>query len=284
MIRHYLLLLLLFFAGDRLGGYVLEREVMASQFRFSRLYDGRAAADVLLLGNSRGLTFYQPHIESITGKTTCNLSYNGLPMDVAEALVLDYLDRYPAPQKLLIDITLCDRENDALLTGFLCYGGLSQRLHQLVRQKSPEAWWGAQVSHLYRYNHELFQRALFYRNRSDADWLLDRAIAPEQAAQASQHSYDLQVQDNLIQSLVATVAAARAKGVAIALVIGPYCPGFQVPQLDALKQVVMQRTGLPVHDYRAALPDASDFGDYMHPNKKGSVVYLDLLRRDGILP
>ncbi len=118
-ISWYLLLLIVCFSGDRLGAYLLEQQSMQSQFRFSKLYRGESAAEILLLGNSRGLTFYQPYIEQITGKSTCNLSYNGLPMDVAKVLVQDYLERYPAPKNLLIDITTCDRENDALLAGFL---------------------------------------------------------------------------------------------------------------------------------------------------------------------
>ena len=37
------------------------------------------------------------------------------------ALVQDYLERYPAPRVMLIDITSCDRINDELLAGFLPY-------------------------------------------------------------------------------------------------------------------------------------------------------------------
>lgn len=278
----YLLLLLLLFAGDRLGGFWLAQQAGKSQFRFSRLYRGDAAAAILLLGNSRGLTFYQPYIEEITGKSTCNLSYNGLPIDAAAALTLDYLDRYPAPQKLLIDITTCDRENDALLAGFLCYTGQSPRLDALIHRKQPKVWWGGKVSALFRYNNEIFQRALFYRNKSDKDWLLDRVISDELAGKAGENSYDLELNPYLVQQLQTTVTAARAKGISVELLIGPYFPGFQVKNLDALKAAVEKATGLPVRDYRAALPDPADFGDFMHPNKKGSAAYLDLLRRDGV--
>lgn len=277
------LFLLLAFLGDRLGGWLLSRQVEASQFRYSRLYDGRAKADILLLGNSRGLAFYQPYLEKITGKTTFNLSYNGLPMDLANALVQDYLDRYPAPQTLLLDITACDRENDALLSGFLPYAASSARLDALIRRKLPKVWWGAQVSSLFRYNNEVSQRALYYRRRSDSDWLLDRAIAPALAATVDTQHFDFKLQPYLMEQMAELVAAARAHGVSVQLVIGPYLPHFTVNNLDALKAEAERLTGLPVHDYRNALTDPAAFGDFMHPNRQGSQQYLDLLKADGLL-
>ncbi len=271
---------LLLFAGDRLGGRFLQRQVDRSQFRYSRLYGNRAASDILLVGNSRGLTFYQPYIEEKTGKTSFNGSYNGLPMDLANVLIQDYLDRYPPPRLLVLDITTCDRVNDELLTGFLAYSERSPRLNALIRAKQPKTWWAGRVSALFRFNNEIFQRALYYRSRSDADWLLDRIIAPALAATAHENAYDLEPQEYLIQQLAEAVRAAQAKGVTVRLVIGPYFPGFQVKNLDGLKSAVERATGLSVYDYRAALPDPALFGDFMHANKKGAIQYIDLLLRD----
>lgn len=277
----YLTFLLLLFTGDRIAGYLLQTQVQHSQFRFSKLYQNKAAADMLLLGNSRGLTFYQPYIEQITGKTTFNLSYNGLPMDAANALTQDYFDRYSVPKILLIDITICDRENDALLAGFLPYTTESPRLDALIQRKLPKIFWGGKVSALFRFNHEIFQRAMYYRSKSDTDWLLDRVISDAQAHDAANNAYDIELNPYLIQQLQETVATAQAKA-RVVLLIGPYCPGFQVKNLDALKSAVEKATGLLVHDYRTALSDPTDFGDFMHPNKKGSAKYLDMLHRDGL--
>jgi hypothetical protein len=204
-------------------------------------------------------------------------------MDAACALVLDYLDRHPAPKMLLIDITLCDRENDALLAGFLPYTPNSNRLATLIRQKQPGVWRGAWVSGLYRFNNELFQRALFYRKRPDQDWLLDRVILPELAVKAPTESYDLELHPYLIQQLQATIAGAHAKGTVVKLVVNPYFPGFVVKNLDPLIAEVESKTGLKVHDYRNFLTEPQLFGDFMHPNKQGSVLYLKRLQQDGVL-
>ena len=282
----YAAFLALLFTGDRLAGWLLQRQTMASQFRYSRLYDGRGGAELLLVGNSRGLTFYEPYIEQRSGLTTFNLSYNGLPMDVANALVQDYLDRYPTPRIMVLDITICDRPNNELLAGFASYAPFSARLAGLLRDSLPKLWAGNQLSQLTRFNNEIFQRALFHRHRTDKDWLLDRVISPKLVAEAAQHNYPLEVHPQLVAQLRAAVQAAQAKGVQVQLVISPYFPGFaeRVTNLDALKTAVEQATGLPVHDYRQALTDPADFGDYMHPNQKGSLHYIDLLRTDRILP
>ncbi|MBN8679934.1 MAG: hypothetical protein J0M29_17025 [Chitinophagales bacterium] len=283
----YTFWLLLLFAGDRIGGHLLRDKALHSEFRYGKLYRRQAAADLLLVGNSRGLCFYQPYIEEITGRSTCNLSYNGLPMNAARCLVLDFLDLKNfewdlKPQQMLIDITLCDRDNSSLLPGFLPYISRSKNLDTLIRNQMPKVWWGAQVSHLYRFNHEIYQRSLYYQNRSDKDWLLDREITPEMAARAAQNSYDMEIHPHLIKQLAETVSSARhTAGWEVRLLIGPYFPGFQVKNLDQLKAEVEKATGLPVHDYRNAITDPAAFGDYMHLNKKGSMQYMDLLKKDG---
>jgi hypothetical protein len=169
------------------------------------------------------------------------------------------------------------------LSGFLTYAGQSPRLDTLIRARQATAWWGGQVSHLFRYNNELFQRALFHRSHSDSDWLLDRVIPAKLAAEAGRNSYDLDVHPYLILQLQEMVAAARGKGVPVELVISPYLPGFTVKNLDQLKLAAEQATGLTVHDYRSALTDAALFGDFMHPNKRGAMAYVDMMVRDGVL-
>ncbi len=282
-------LIILVLAGDRLGGYLLQQQVDGSQFRYSRMYRGDAKADILLVGNSRGLTFFQPYIEQVTGKSTFNLSYNGMPMDAAKVLVQDYLDQYPQPQCMVVDITTCDRVNDALINGFLAYTDQSMRLDTLIRAKLPTMWWGGKVMHLTRYNSEIFQRALFYKNTSDKDWLLDRVISDQLAADVAKNAYPLDSLETktgryLIQQLTEMVKSAQAKGVPVKLVISPYFPAFKVDNLARLKQLVEQATGLTVSDYSQALPDPQLFGDFMHPNKKGAMQYIDLMKKDAVLP
>jgi hypothetical protein len=89
-----------------------------------------------------------------------------------------------------------------------------------------------------------------------------------------------------IRPLADLVAAAKARGVAVELVISPYYPRFaahiNTPFLQPLKEKVEAATGLPVRDYSTALASQAEFGDYQHPNKNGSLRYIGQLVNDGI--
>ncbi len=281
--------LALFFAADRAGGFLLQKITDGSQFRYSRLYQGEAHAEILLLGNSRGLTFFQPFIEEKSGKKSFNMSYNGLPMDFAAVLVKDYFEKYPAPESMLIDITMLDRPNQPLTIGFTPYLSKSANISAYLHENSPEFWRGCQISHLFRFNNEIFQRAFYYKNKSDADWLLDREITPQLVAKAATETYPINVDsswvhDILLKNLAETTDLAQKKGTKVQLVISPYFPGFakNVHNLDRLKTLCEQKTGLPVHDYSTALTDPTMFGDFMHPNKKGAASFIDRMHADGL--
>jgi hypothetical protein len=271
--------------GDRLGGAYLRRINEQSQFRYSRLYTGRAQADLVFVGNSRGLTFYQPYIEQITGKSTANLSYNGLPAPLARALMADYVERYPNKPHFIIDVSLCDRPNGPLTAGFTAYTHASKHLDTLLRHQNGDAWWGSRASALFRYNNEVFQRALYYRNRSDEDWLLDRQVAPALAATVPLDTFPISVQPTLVRHLAEGIRIVRDAGCPVTLVLGPYYPGMvkDWTNLRAVCRAVEVETGLRVHDYSQSLPDPADFGDLMHPNKRGAQKFIDLMVRDSII-
>ncbi len=275
-----------FFIGDRVGGLLLKQVVNDSQFRYSRLYTGRAQSDILLVGNSRGLIFYQPYIEEITGASTFNISYNGMPVDLAKTLVDDYLERYPAPKTMIVDVSMCDRDNPQLISGFNLYTPYSNNMATLIRNNDPTVFRAGQLSHLYRNNSEIFQRAMYYLKRSDEDWLLDREINEFlQANIVNEPDYTLGATDSIIRSLAGLVKAARDKGVRVHLVVNPYYPAFakKITNLADVKKRIEKATGLPVRDYSISVTDVKSFGDYQHLNKYGSRKYLQLLLADGVL-
>ncbi|MGK0366306.1 MAG: hypothetical protein ACI85O_003379 [Saprospiraceae bacterium] len=286
------------FLGDRAIGYVMQKQADDSQFRYARLYDNRAEADILLVGNSRGLIFYQPYIEKVTKSKTFNLSYNGMPIDLANVLVQDYFDLYPAPEKMVIDITMCDRLNDQLMSGFKMYSPYSDKLSKLLRDKSDTAYNGAQFSHLFRYNSEIYQRNLFYQNKTDEDWLLDRVISDNMVSGAEtleDYTIDFRPTQKIndketdpeyvINQLVEMVKYAQAKGTEVELVINPYFPAFanKIVNITDLKKTVEAKTGLLVIDYSLAIRETAGFGDYQHLNKTGARAFIDKMLADNVL-
>ena len=279
-------LIILFFIGDRVGAWILQQLVAKSQFRYSRLYTGKAEADILLLGNSRGLIFYQPYIEELTGQTTCNLSYNSLPIDAGKVLVQDYLERYEAPKQLLIDVTMCDRNNPQLISGFGPYSNYSSSLNQLIKSVSKTSWSASQLSHLYRFNGEVFQRTLNYLGKSDKDWLIDRVISSNMQENATKEQVvELKTDTYLLEELQELIQTAEAKGVVVELLVNPYYPPY-AKRMESLTQFIQQvetATGKTVNNYAFALQLTDGFGDYQHLNKKGSKKYLAQLAEDGVL-
>ena len=317
-----LALVALAFIGDRIGGLVLKKAADSSKFRYSRLYNGSANAEILLVGNSRGLIFYQPYIEEITGKNTFNTSYNGMPIDLSRVFVDDYLQKYPKVEKMILDITMCDRINDQLIAGFNVYTPYSKRLSKLIEEKQETMYYGAQFSHLFRYNGEIFLRSLKYTiGGDDEDWLTDRVMNDyitqgvvneepyslnyknrnAKVKAPSLHGFDKlfakafnydDKNDNvatdslyILDQLALLVDNAKKKGVEVHLVVNPYYPPFaeKIINLDSMKMDVEKLTGLKVKDYSKAITDPKGYSDYQHLNKYGSRLYLDLLKKDGVL-
>lgn len=280
-------MLVLAFTGDRLGGWLLGKIASESQFRYSRLYRGDAGADVLFVGNSRGLIFFQPYVEEKMGLSTCNLSYNGMPMKLAGILIKDYLERHDPPRLLVLDISLLDkRMDDKLSTGFNCYTPYSQRLSGLLRDSFPNDFYAGKVSHLYRYNSEVFQRALYFLKKSDENWLLDRVISNTMQQEVeNQREFLFDYTPAMLAELKDAIEFARQKGVSIKLVVNPYYPPFarKIGNLDELIADIHRVTGLEVKDYSVSIADVEGFGDYQHLNKLGAKRYLDKLMEDGVL-
>lgn len=280
----FLLLIAITLIGDRVGGYFLQRIVDKSNFRYTSLYQGKAQADILLVGNSRGLSFYQPHVEEATQKTTFNLSYNGMPVDLARVLVEDYFERHPAPSLVLIDITLSDKYNIPLISGFTAYNTYSKRLDSLIQAVNPKLYYACKISHLLRFNNEVFLRALYYQgNTTDKNWLLDRVISDGMREKVTQEPYKIDLIK--IEELKAIIKIAQKNGSEVKLTVTPYYPPFRhhMKGLDQFIAAVEEHTQLPVHDYSNALSDYKFFGDYMHINKDGSKSLIQLLQQDGIL-
>jgi hypothetical protein len=273
--------------GDRFGGYILGKMVASSQFRYSRLYaDTETGAAVVLLGNSRGLTFYQPEIERIAGVSTINLSYNGLPIDLGKVLVQDYIDRHAGVKTLVVDVSMCERRNAPLIKSFATYSAESARLSALLRNTDAKIYWASRFLHLYRYNSEVAQRAFYYHSKSDEDWLLDRTMTAAMREDTTFGGFTKGLEADMVTPLVELVQFAQQKGITVELVISPYYPRFaehiRAPFLSPLKKTVEAATGLRVRDYSTFLAEAADFGDYQHPNKRGSLKYIAHLTADGV--
>lgn len=283
-------IIILFFVGDRLAGYVLKEMVSSSQFRYSKIYQGDANCDILFMGNSRGLGFYQPYIEEVTGKKTFNLSYNALPMNLGRALFEDYLIHNKKPETLVLDVTMTNRIDTTLVSGFNVYAPYSENVGEIIKDHTRNIYYGGKLSHLFTHNSEIFQRAMFYKNRSDEDWIIDRKINENMANSVDEQRpfyvgpFDSTSVNTIFEALNKTVDIAQEKGIKVKLVISPFYPPFvkKIVNEDDFIRRVQNETGLKVYNFMDAVQDESGFGDYQHVNIHGAKLFIDKMKTEGI--
>ena len=266
-------------AGDRLMSWALARVLVRSQFRYSQLYRGGTNADILIMGDSRGVnSFYAPAIEELTGKKAFNLSYNSMSPVVAEALILDYLDRNQPPKMAIIEPT-CVQVDGAVLTELRPFAVMSPRLMALYQQKHPDAARTEKIFHLLLLNAGFFVDALHYMRHSDQDWIMRSSLPATSELEGKRIVPFLPGNREAMQRIV---KALRQRGVEVRFVIAPYyAKGIEnLPELAA---------GLSLDDhvrlatYDTVLSDPALFADHVHLNEQGSRVFLAMLQRDGVL-
>jgi len=254
------------------------------------MYRGDADCDILFMGNSRGLGFYQPYIEEVTGKKTFNLSYNALPMNLGRVLLQDYLKYNKKPDLLIVDVTMMNRVDTTLISGFNVYTPYSDTLGALVKEHTRNVFYAGKLSHLFLHNSEIFQRAMFYYSNSDKDWIIDRVInenmvnAVEEQRPFYAGPFDYSTVEMMFGELKKTVEIAKENDIKIKLVVSPFFPPFvkKIVNFEHLQKRVVMATGQPFYNYADAVQDPNGFGDYQHVNIYGAKVYIDKMKGDGI--
>jgi hypothetical protein len=266
--------LALLFVADRLGTAVLSHLVLASNARVSALYDGRVQADVVLIGNSRGV-----HMASSSewAKALCrpvfNLSLNGLDVTTQDVLVRDFLERNPAPKVMVLEIS--NLFSDTFVAPeYRPFIAVSDRLSGLVRSRQDTWFPWLDISHLYRFNTEYLMRALLFLFRGSdqtPEVIGDISAARIDAYLAEHPRFD--VNPKAVPVLASTLEALKAKGVEPVLVLAPYHPAsFRIQdwRAEALAEV---RRDLPadvaIQDWSLALTDDADFADPLHMTPLG---------------
>jgi hypothetical protein len=268
-------------AGDHLAAIVLRQVLLRSQFRYSRLYRGGNDADIIILGDSRGVhSFYAPALEEMTGHRVLNLSYNSMSPPIAETLLMDYLDRNRAPRMVILEPT-CAITSGALTSELRTYAGLSPRMAAMYATTHPAAARAARLFWLFPLNSEFFIQALHYIRRSDQDWIIRETIPP--VLRERSYRWPLVPGAANVEALVRMVRMLRARNIEVRLIMAPYAPN-NVPQNAAgFATLLSRRTRQPVLNYTAAIGDFDLFADTVHLNERGSRELLRMLVRDGVL-
>ncbi|MCD4829913.1 MAG: hypothetical protein K8R90_10835 [Candidatus Cloacimonetes bacterium] len=282
-----LVLLLVFFAGDRIISLGLHRMFYGSEFRFARLYRGGMTNEVIIMGNSRGKAYYTPYMEEKLGVSCFNLAYDAVDTKIAGILFADYLDHNAAPRLLIIEMKCLQGENKAHEGSMKVFIGSSERFSDFLRAKSFKEWVLCKMVHIYRYNSEFFLRAQIMSSRqADQSWVNSALITQAILDDISQGR---RIQNpppprERYEELAEILRTASEHGVAVRLVLNPYLPQYVAGStLLPYETYLRDYTGISEHvwDYRLAITDSSLFADGRHINVNGSRVLIDMQIADG---
>lgn len=282
-------LLLAVLAGDRLLSVVLDQVVQRSHFRFSEIQRPGIDADIVIVGDSRGVSSINvPVVEKIAGRRTYSLCYNGMATKIGEALLADYLDHNRPPRLLVVEVTSLV-EPMKLSPELKTYAKLSPRLGALYAEEHPVAARAGRVFHLLRFNGELYLRALYYLRRSDQDWSNWSTIsqADVQGARAAPE-WRLDPTPENLDSLERIVRLARSRHIEVRLLVGPYLPEYLQravnagPFIAAVEERVHRvDPSLHVWNYAGAVGEPRLFADVLHLNNRGTDAFMRMLQHDG---
>jgi hypothetical protein len=291
LVTAFIVLACLYFPADRIASYGLDQVVKQSGFRLSKLYSGGLNPDILIFGNSRAVNaFYAPDLKDQLDQSVFHLGYNGMSTELCEAIFLDYLDYNAKPALVVFEVTNLSVSND-LIKDLKLYAGLSPRLRSVIERDDPRLNTICSVSHLYRYNCELFLRSLYYLGKSDQAWINSGNIDPDFAVSFIPTEEDQA--DELYptagtnwDALQRVIKKCNSEGIELRLVASPYLPAFRNHLNDYEPWVNSFRSALTdpelFYDYSQGLSGSIYFADVLHINRKGSRALLDIMIQDGI--
>ncbi len=276
-----------FFVGDRLGAYVLERLLYRSPQRFPSMYEGNFDADVVCIGNSRGLYGFDLElVKERTGRPIVNLSHNGMTPRIARAIFADYLAHNRKPKTLIVELSfLTSQTSSATVLDYKPFWNRSKRLRELGEMFSSDSIIACSLLHLYRYNSEMYFRAIYYwlRGKSDQNGFMNFQITSDLIAETEElQPFRLQIDSEELAALKELIQTARESGVTVRPVLAPYFPAYanRITNLDDFLAEFTRATGLGAIDCSRE-NQSSHFADRVHMNRSGAQDFTKSLIQQG---
>lgn len=286
-------LFVVIFIGDRGLGFILKKRAKNAPFRYSRLYYADSLDyQIIIVGSSRGQTFHAPEVEQIVKKSTFNLSYDGLPSDIACCLAMDYLDRHKPPKVLIVEISNCNNDGMYLKSRFKPFIGESFRLDSLIRavHLSEDSLAGfkiataAHISWLFRYNSNFVTRFLKYSpDPNYIEWAESANMDSTMFQRIHSDYWGAAPKIEQVNAIKQLVNLAKAKKVKVRLLIAPFFPmaadSIQNTFLKPLIEQVEKETGLFVDNCSKMATKMDLFANPSHLNRVGAIKMIDTLNQ-----
>ena len=277
------LFLAVWFAGDRALAYLAGAFLDRSHEPIAELYGDRGVAGVVLLGNSRAYRSFDLGLVSREfGGKVLNLALPGSSMELSEALLEDYIDRYGAPHVLVVELSELMGDPDPLknMRPFL---SRSQRLSLLVKEHFPKLYYAGLVSHLFNYNSDFALNAAHKVLYPMPDLALEGSLSESEIAAITPGSYFVPHAREIgaAQRLIETV---RRNNIDTRFVLAPVVREYaEANDIAALRRAVGDLTaGFQVWDLAENPPmEPRYFVDQNHLNREGVGIFMQALRERG---
>ncbi len=267
-------LIFTFFLIDLLISISLSELSNSSKIRFSRLYNEEINADIVFVGDSRGInSFYSPYFDDLTGLNSINLSYNGLTIPIVNALLDDYLERNKAPKIIFIETT-CLKDTYNVLPNFKQYMAHSLSIKNMLKEHYPNIFYASFISKSYIFNSEYFLRTLYYLKKNDQKWI-NRYTIRKDYYDSIKPENNLKMVEKIDDSAMIIfkimVTEYRKKGIVVIPVLAPILDKYRNETvIDNYISDINTNTKLDVVDLSDAVNDISMFADAVHTNEKGA--------------
>ena len=284
-ITQVLIFLAIVFVGDRIGGEILERIFSRTGYRYAQLYESKLPAEIVVLGNSRGLhMFHPPAIEEITGRKVANLAFNALPPVTMPIIWEDYLKHHPLPKLLVLEVSCISVEDEkGSLERMSILMDKNQAYGQRIKERNATFYWGTQISRLFRYNSSLLWRSLLV-GESDQSWIMDSKLNEEMlGAMVEDSDSSLHKVAENAEAIKEVLRLAKEHGVKVKVLIAPYYPRYRDRLTEAEEWIdwVRNEIDVDVEDHSRLLLDPACFADHLHLNEQGARILAEKLNAVG---
>ena len=278
-----LLALLVFFAIDRLAGYGLGKIAESSQHRFARVYRKDHDVSILVLGHSRGVQLVSPDaVPETTALPVYILSAYVMSVEIAEALLLDYVENGGKPAGIILEVSsICS--NNKLVRDLKVFANRSKRIARILEREEPALAVATRLFHTFQYNGELMLRILFHHGRDDRALVNFYEAKPEFLGETAISAADWQVQEGNPAAVARIVDWARDRQIPVRLVVGPFWPAAEVDAMVSERVIaaIAEVTDEKVWDYSASLADYRFFADHVHLNAEGTMALHHVMLESG---
>ncbi|MBT4039771.1 MAG: hypothetical protein HOC63_05415 [Rhodospirillales bacterium] len=252
----------------------------------AQLYSDRGTAEILILGNSRAYHhFFDQEWSRETGRDVKSYALPGASMELMEAFLKDYIDRYGPPLAVIVEPSNLIVGNEQI-PNLKMLSTFSTRIDALLWRDFGRDSVAGRLMNLYRYNSTGYLNVLHKIVTKYQQPHLYGQITEDKLRRVEENTGAPRFlsEPRNIESLHRIAVLADQHGINLTLATTPVLAAYltspnEMPRwLDEIRNVLLP--GQPMHDFSGAIIDVSLFYDAAHLNEAGTRRLFDIMLED----